>query len=122
MRRAYSHRHLNGPFWTAAAVQGRNRRRGEVGCSHVFVLSIRSPTNVCFGSKAEMASSPRHVCFIPDNGHYSRRVGGPLCAINGHPGSDEAVSALFFPVDRPHRLSTRSRWIALPRCPSLSLR
>ena len=42
--------------------------------------SLGVPSNVRFGSKADIASRPRHVRSSPQSRHSSARVARPLCA------------------------------------------
>jgi hypothetical protein len=45
---------------------------------------LSSPTDVRFGSLADIVQRPRHVRFTPDSGHSPVQVGCPLSAISGH--------------------------------------
>jgi hypothetical protein len=57
--------------------EGINRRSRESGSG--------SPgSNVRYGSKADIASRPRHVRYSPQSGHSSARFARPLSATNGH--------------------------------------
>src|SRR5215469_4992217 len=47
-------------------------------------LRIFHSTDVCFGSKADIALGPRHVRFTPERGHWRQQLVCPLCAKSGH--------------------------------------
>ena len=54
----------------------------------------RSPSDVRFGSKADMCSAKRHVRFTPESGHVRCNSGCPLCANSGHPKLAVALSQI----------------------------
>jgi len=59
--------------------------------------------NVCFGSKADIATSPTNVRFTPKSGHNSAAK-CPLCAKSGHVRLGSWVASSWFLLWQP-RLS-----------------
>ena len=49
--------------------------------------------NVRYGSLADIVQRPRHVCFTPNSGHSSVRVGCPKSATSGHRGGTRTPTA-----------------------------
>ena len=65
--------------WNSSSLTASGRRPGAVSFSGE-PSSDGSLRDVRFGSLAEMASRPRHVCSFPQSRHSSARVARPLCA------------------------------------------
>jgi hypothetical protein len=65
-----------------------NRWDAEAPAGHVCsgICSAGCVRVVRFGSKADIASRPRHVRYSPQSRHWSARVPRPLCANSGHSG------------------------------------
>jgi ClpX C4-type zinc finger len=70
------------------------RARLDAGCAHLYEsLNVGASKKICprnrtfhvrFGSKADICSAKRHVCFTPESGHVQRNYGCPLRANSGH--------------------------------------
>ncbi len=72
-------------FWLRRLV--RQQRKNCRHSTAVYAAKWQEsggPTNVWYGSKADIVSRPRHVRFTPDSGRSTMQLECPLCAISGH--------------------------------------